>query len=163
MASSYSRREFYDLVWSKPITHIAKDFALSDVAIHKICRKHEILTPPPGYWAKRNAGKAAVQTKLTKASRTTSDSRRFPVPSCCPSAFSFSMLKMGRNEKDGFWPQELAKQSLTLNKRVAPFGLEPTFVPDAVDGRSQPLSDSRTCWYFSNKFNVQNSESLVLQ
>ena len=38
MARTYSRREFYDLVWSKPITHGAKDFALSDVAIHNICR-----------------------------------------------------------------------------------------------------------------------------
>lgn len=80
MARTYSRREFYDLVWSKPITHIAKDFALSDVAIHKICRKHEIPTPPPGYWAKRNAGKAAVQTKLTKASRTTSDKVTIAAP-----------------------------------------------------------------------------------
>ncbi|MGF7156475.1 hypothetical protein [Novosphingobium gossypii] len=80
MARTYSRREFYDLVWSKPITHIAKDFALSDVAIHKICRKHQISTPPPGYWAKKNAGKTAVQTKLPKAPRSTTDNVTIAAP-----------------------------------------------------------------------------------
>ena len=42
LAKKFLRQEFYDLVWSKPITHIAKGFALSDVAIHKICKKHQI-------------------------------------------------------------------------------------------------------------------------
>ena len=67
MARTFTRQEFYDLVWSKPVTHLAKEFALSDVAIHKICRKHEIPTPPLGWWAKK-AGKAVVQTKLPKSS-----------------------------------------------------------------------------------------------
>ena len=52
MPKQYSRKEFYDLVWSKPTTHVAKDFGLSDVAIHKICKKHNIPNPPLGYWAK---------------------------------------------------------------------------------------------------------------
>lgn len=29
------REEFYDLAWSKPMTQLAKEFALSDVALHK--------------------------------------------------------------------------------------------------------------------------------
>lgn len=62
MARNFTRRAFYDLVWSKPITHIAKEFALSDVAIHKICRKHAIPTPPAGYWARRHAGQKVEQT-----------------------------------------------------------------------------------------------------
>lgn len=57
MAQKYSRLEFYELVWSKPVTHLAKEFALSDVTIHKICRKHQIPTPPLGWWAKKQAGK----------------------------------------------------------------------------------------------------------
>ena len=67
MAREYTRRRFYDLVWSKPITHVAKDFALSDVAIHKICRKHDIPTPAPGWWAKKQAGKPVKQTPLPEA------------------------------------------------------------------------------------------------
>ena len=80
MARTYSRRDFYDLVWSKPITHVAKDFALSDVAIHKICRKHEIPTPPPGYWARRNAGKDVAQARLPKASLATPDTVTIAAP-----------------------------------------------------------------------------------
>lgn len=36
MKQRYTRKEFYELVWSKPLTHLAKDFSLSDVALHKI-------------------------------------------------------------------------------------------------------------------------------
>lgn len=66
MSRTFSRREFYDLVWSKPMTHLAKEFALSDVALHKICRKHGIPNPPLGWWAKRAAGKPVKQTPLPK-------------------------------------------------------------------------------------------------
>lgn len=66
MARTYSRQELYDLVWSKPITHVAKEFFLSDVAVHKICRKHAIPTPPLGWWAKKAAGKSVTQTVLSE-------------------------------------------------------------------------------------------------
>lgn len=45
MTQSFTREEFYDLVWSKPMTHLAKEFRLSDVALHKICKKHGIPKP----------------------------------------------------------------------------------------------------------------------
>jgi hypothetical protein len=64
MARTFSREEFYDLVWSKPMTHLAKEFALSDVALHKVCKKHGIPNPPLGWWAKKAAGKAVKQTPL---------------------------------------------------------------------------------------------------
>ncbi|GGE95322.1 hypothetical protein [Sphingomonas prati] len=63
----FTRQAFYDLVWSRPITHVAKDFRLSDVAIHKICRKHGIPTPPLGWWAKKHAGKPVTRTALPEA------------------------------------------------------------------------------------------------
>lgn len=58
MSLSFTRREFYDLVWSKPMIHLAKELGVSDVALHKICRKHDIPNPPLGWWAKKAAGKA---------------------------------------------------------------------------------------------------------
>lgn len=64
MALTLTRQELYDLVWSKPITHIAKDFGLSDVAIHKICKKHGIPKPPVGWWAKKLANKPIRQTPM---------------------------------------------------------------------------------------------------
>ena len=42
MARTFSQEQFYDLVWSKPMTHLAKEFALSDVALRKACKKHGI-------------------------------------------------------------------------------------------------------------------------
>lgn len=44
-----TREELYALVWASPMTKVAKQFGLSDVALHKICRKHNVPTPPQGY------------------------------------------------------------------------------------------------------------------
>lgn len=73
MSRVFTRAEFYDLVWSKPMTHLAKEFALSDVALHKICKKHDIPNPPLGWWTKKAAGKAVKQTPLPKAKAGTSE------------------------------------------------------------------------------------------
>lgn len=67
MARVFTREQFYELVWSKPMTHLAKEFAISDVALHKICRKHGIPNPPLGWWAKKAAGKKVKQTPLPEA------------------------------------------------------------------------------------------------
>ena len=67
MAQVFTREQFYELVWSRPMTHLAKEFAISDVALHKICRKHGIPNPPLGWWAKKAAGKKVKQTPLPEA------------------------------------------------------------------------------------------------
>jgi len=67
VARVFTREQFYELVWSKPMTHLAKEFAISDVALHKICRKHGIPNPPLGWWAKKAAGKKVKQTPLPEA------------------------------------------------------------------------------------------------
>lgn len=62
-----TREELYTFVWDRPMTKLAKEFGLSDVALHKICRKHDIPTPPLGYWAKKAHGKPVTNTPLPKA------------------------------------------------------------------------------------------------
>jgi integrase len=47
-----SRRELYDLVWSEPMTALAKRFGISDRGLTKVCRRSDIPAPPRGYWAK---------------------------------------------------------------------------------------------------------------
>lgn len=64
MPHTFSRRAFYELVWSKPMTHLAKELGVSDVALHKVCRKHAIPNPPAGWWAKKAAGKKVQQIML---------------------------------------------------------------------------------------------------
>lgn len=43
------------LIWEHTTTKIAKDIGVSDNALAKYCKKHNILKPPRGYWAKLKA------------------------------------------------------------------------------------------------------------
>lgn len=56
MKREFSREEFYDLIWSKPIKDLAPEFGMSDVALGKICRQLGVALPGRGYWAKQKAG-----------------------------------------------------------------------------------------------------------
>ncbi len=59
-----NRKELYDLVWSTPMVHAAKRFGISDVALRKTCVRHDVPTPPLGYWAKLAHGKKVRQPPL---------------------------------------------------------------------------------------------------
>ena len=50
---------------------VAEQYGVSDVAIHKICKKLNIPTPPLGYWAKVSAGAKVPQTPLPKTNGPT--------------------------------------------------------------------------------------------
>jgi hypothetical protein len=64
MDREYTRREFYDLVWSQPMRTIAANFGISDVALAKHCKKANIPVPERGFWARKQAGKAVIQVAL---------------------------------------------------------------------------------------------------
>jgi hypothetical protein len=64
MPKTLSRENLYELVWSKPMTHLARDFGVSDVALHKHCKARAIPKPPQGYWLKKQFGKPVVRTPL---------------------------------------------------------------------------------------------------
>lgn len=53
----HDRVKLYNEVWDEPVTAVAKRRGVSDVAIHKLCKRLEIPMPPPGYWSKVRAGK----------------------------------------------------------------------------------------------------------
>lgn len=59
-----SRKQLYDLVWSKPMTQLAKEFSLSDNGLRKICVKYDIPLPKAGHWQKVLHGKNIQQEKL---------------------------------------------------------------------------------------------------
>lgn len=78
-----SREELYRRVWEKPVTHIAKEFDISDVGLAKTCRKYAIPLPPVGYWAKLKHGKASARPPLPKldiGGEIEIDARRHRVP-----------------------------------------------------------------------------------
>lgn len=59
-----TRKVLYDLVWSEPMTTIAKRFQLSDVALRKICINHHIPLPTAGHWMKIKFKKKIKRTVL---------------------------------------------------------------------------------------------------
>ena len=59
-----SRRALYDMVWSRAMIHLAKEFGLSDVGFAKLCKRNKIPRPPRGYWALKEVGKAPPPTPL---------------------------------------------------------------------------------------------------
>lgn len=61
-----SREELYNLVWTKPLTTLAKEFAYSDNGLRKICIKHNIPLPKSGYWSKVKFNKKVKKEKLSK-------------------------------------------------------------------------------------------------
>jgi hypothetical protein len=54
--TSVDRETLYAEIWTKPGTQLARKYGVSDVAIGKACRRHDIPRPPPGYWAMRRNG-----------------------------------------------------------------------------------------------------------
>ena len=71
MIKRFTRQQLHALVWEKPMTKLAAEFGLSDVALHKICRKHRVPTPRAGYWAKKAYGKRVTTTPLPNPGDTT--------------------------------------------------------------------------------------------
>jgi len=66
MKTEITRKELYDLIWSQPMIHLAKEFNLSDNGLRKICKKNDIPFPNAGYWAKVKYGYKPPRTSLPK-------------------------------------------------------------------------------------------------
>jgi hypothetical protein len=61
---TFSREELYDLVWSEPITAIAKRLGLSGRGLAKACDRGNVSVPWRGYWQKLAAGQAPERVGL---------------------------------------------------------------------------------------------------
>ena len=59
-----SRIALYDMVWSRPMVEVAKDFNISDVALAKRCKAVDVPVPPRGWWARKTAGQNPPRTPL---------------------------------------------------------------------------------------------------
>lgn len=57
-----SREELYHRVWETAIDKLKVEFGVSDVLIHKRCRKLAIPTPPRGYWQRKAKGYSVIET-----------------------------------------------------------------------------------------------------
>jgi hypothetical protein len=59
-----TRAELFELVWSRPMTKLAREFNRTDVSLGKLCRSLDMPMPGPGYWRKREVGKAGPRPEL---------------------------------------------------------------------------------------------------
>jgi hypothetical protein len=76
-----SRQVLYDLVWSKPMSDLAKDFNMSDVGLAKRCRAVDVPIPYRGYWARVAAGQGPPKLPLPKyRGRTLVTTTAAPLP-----------------------------------------------------------------------------------
>ncbi len=62
--ANYDRDTLYQEVWTDPVTMVAKRYGVSDVAIHKACKRLQVPVPPRGYWAKLRAGQDVTREPL---------------------------------------------------------------------------------------------------
>lgn len=75
-----TRAKLHEMVWSEPMSHIAKRFGISDVTLRRICERHEIARPSPGYWSKLAYGKPVVKIPLSVERRDPTERVRIGAP-----------------------------------------------------------------------------------
>mgnify|MGYP000179797113 CR=1 FL=1 len=61
-----TRQQLYNLVWSKPLSKLAKEYSISDNGLRKICKRMNIPLPQNGHWQKVNYGKKIKPVRLPK-------------------------------------------------------------------------------------------------
>ncbi len=83
-----TRQELYDLVWITPMSSLAREFAMSDVGMAKLCRRHGIPRPGRGYWARRAAGRTVKKPKLPNPPAGSAETIRFVLPDQIPTPVS---------------------------------------------------------------------------
>ncbi len=47
---TFTRKQLYDLIWSKPMREAAVELNISDVGLAKLCKRNNLPRPPQGYW-----------------------------------------------------------------------------------------------------------------
>ena len=118
-----SREDLYELAWSKPLSSLAQDFGISDVALAKRCRRLGIPIPGRGYWARVDAGQTPYRPKLPKREDQWQDQSALTVgPShCTPVVATVESLTTLAENSD---PNAVSAQITTLVVESAPTVLE---------------------------------------
>jgi hypothetical protein len=92
-----SRDDLYELVWSKPMLELAKDFGISDRGLAKRCNRLGIPVPGRGYWARVDAGQSPYRPRLPKREEKWSDQKALTV---APSIGAYTSALVAREVLD---------------------------------------------------------------
>jgi hypothetical protein len=63
----FKRDALHELVWTAPVSEVARRLGVSDVGLAKLCRRAAIPTPRRGYWARIESGQHVHRTPLPAA------------------------------------------------------------------------------------------------
>lgn len=66
-SKTITRKQLFDLVWSKPLRDIAPTLNLSDVGLAKLCDRNNIPRPPQGHWVRLQYAKPINKPTLRSA------------------------------------------------------------------------------------------------
>jgi hypothetical protein len=61
---NFTREEIYEMVWAKPVSHIAEELGVKASEIRKYCRELIVPLPEQGHWSRIQFGKSVEQTPL---------------------------------------------------------------------------------------------------
>ncbi len=75
-----SREDLYELVWSKPMSHIAPKLGISDRGLGKTCTRLDIPVPGRGYWQKLKKGLQVEKEDLPSCPEGSRPYASFPGP-----------------------------------------------------------------------------------
>lgn len=117
-----SREELYELVWSQPMTKVAKQFHVSGSFMARVCTQLNIPRPARGYWAKLAVGKA-------------------PDPIPLPEPRPGDQLHWGENSK--FVPQTKPRR-YTRPKKHLKTAVSPNSIHALVKGAKRHFLNSRS-------------------
>lgn len=59
-----TRQELYDIVWSAPMSAVAKQLGVSDKSIAARCQKYAVPSPPRGHWTKAASSQTSTRPPL---------------------------------------------------------------------------------------------------
>ena len=59
--TTFSREQFYDLVWSELLAAISRKYNISYTCLREVCNEMAIFIPPNGYWSKLKFGKSVTK------------------------------------------------------------------------------------------------------
>ena len=97
-----TREELYERVWTTAMRHLGPELGVSDVGLKKICKRLKIPTPPLGYWAKKQYGKAPTQPPLPDYDDQDSEGI-YLYPACDDPAEPSPVAEYAEREKQGRW------------------------------------------------------------
>lgn len=157
----FTRRELYNLVWSKPITTITKEYACSYHGLRKICKEYNIPTPKGGHWSKLRHGKESSQDRLPNGDNVKIDLAELNKTNESSNSLK-KQKKVFEDSKLNFSvpkrltkPHYLVKEARSIMKDRKPIGFGPG--RDIIYSRGDCISIEVTEKYLSRALRLWNA------